>query len=310
MSNVLVHSEPAYCPNASKVFFQDRHGFSYMCGEDHTYRDATYMWDVPQPSTLVSIQSLLASAPFNIAFVGDSTVQQVYYAVACELERAGALDVGTWSLQHQNYAKREIINQPKGITMSFAFSRFLRSDLPCAPDCVSNKTETCEACSEDGKPRASSLDLQTLEALEMRPDAFFVGVGSWYNYHKGLYDSDAAFLRTLYLLRNEINASGTPTFWYDIPNCGAGCDKARRTEPAYESDGIVAKNSMARRTLGDVVHYLNVSGAVQPRLAADRTWPGGGPTDGMPHYCSPGHSSITQFIVHVLLTLLNKCLVN
>ena len=307
LSDTLVRSDPAYCPNAFGVFTRDRHGAQYVCRDDHTYWDANYVWDVPPPGPHALVDGLLASGPMTVAFVGDSTLQQVFYATACELERADALDVSRWSAQHEEYRKTETIDQPDGISLTFAFSRFLRADLPCAPWCVNATVEACGACADDGAPRAPALDARLLDALERRPDALVLGVGSWYNYHKGLYDSNAEFHRTLHLLRDELAAAGARAFWYDIPNCGAACDRARRPEPAYEWEGIAGKNDVARRTLGGAVHYLNVSGAVQPRLAADRVWPDGGPTDGMPHYCNPGRSSIPQFVAHVLLMLLSAC---
>ena len=305
LSNVLVHSEPAYCPNAFGVFSRDRHGLQYVCREDHTYRDATYVWAEPRPTLHHLVASLRAAAPVTIAFVGDSTTQQVFYATACELERGDALDAGRWSVAGEEYTKTESIDQPDGISLSFAFSRFLREDLPCAPWCANATVEACGACEGDGHPRPSALDGALLRALSSQPDYLFLGVGSWYNYHKGLYNSDAAYHRTLHLLREELTRHRrVKVFWYDIPNCGAACDRARRPEPAYEWGGIAAKNDMACRTLGDAVHYLNVSAAIEPRLRDDRVWPDGGPTDGMPHYCNPGPSSIPRFVVHAFLSSL------
>jgi hypothetical protein len=250
---------------------------------------------------------LRAAAPVRIAFVGDSTVQQVFYAFACELDRANALDTSLWTSDGAEYHKSETINQPGGVSASFFFSRFLRNDLPCAPWCTNSTMEACGACDVIGQSYAPVVDAQLQRAMETRPHALILGVGSWYNYHKGLYDSDAEFYKTLVMVRRALlhGSNTTTAFWYDIPNCGASCDRARRPEPAYEWGGISAKNDVARRTLEGAAHFLNVSGAIQSRLAADRIWPDGGPTDGMPHYCNPGHSSIPQFVAHVVLALLH-----
>jgi hypothetical protein len=312
MTDVLVHSDSSYCPNAYRMFTRDSHGAQYVCGAGHTYRDATYVWDTPLPPVPDIVLALRASAPLTLAFIGDSTVQQVFYAVACELDRAGALDATRWTANGTKYARTETIDQPDGISLTFAFSRFLRADVPCAPWCTNSSDETCSACDTTGRSRVSALDDPFQNVADAQPEALFIGVGSWYNYHKGLYDSDAAYQRTLHLLERAINTGvrRTQIFWYDIPNCGAACDRARRPEPAYEWGGIAAKNEMARRTLGDAVHFLNVSGAVQHRLQVDRVWPDGGPTDGMPHYCNPGPSSIPQFIAHVVLSMLQRCLIS
>ena len=309
MSDELVSSDPSYCPDAYGVFSKDRHGAQYACPATHTYRNATFVWEGPHPELSSLMRRLQDAGPTRVAFVGDSTVQQVFYAFACEMERAGALDARNWRVSGEGYAKLEAIDQGDGAALStrFWFSRFLRSDLPCAPRCTNATIEVCEACTSDGAPRAVELDAMLLDALSWRPDALFLGVGSWYNYHKGLYDSDVSFHRTLHVLRERLDAqpAAVPTFWYDIPSCGAACDRAKRPEPAYEWVGIAAKNAMACRVLGGAVHLLNASEAVQPRLAADRVWPDGGPTDGMPHYCNPGPSSIPRFVVHAFLLQLD-----
>ena len=325
LTDTLVHSDPGYCPRTVETMRRERHGAQYMCGPDHTYRDGSFIWEeTPPAASEVLVQELATTRrPLRVHFVGDSTVQQIFYAFACELERGGVLNASSWTSTGEGYTLVENIEHTHVISTGFTFSRFLRDDLPCPQTCRDaqqpmsgeHNVQTCSACDEHGNPRPVSLDT-AFRALAERAGhgdasanahAIFVGVGSWYNYHKGLYDSDVEYERTLEASRPlfaTLKERGTAVLWYDIPHCGAYCDRAGRPEPAYEWSGIAAKNAAARRILGPTVQFMNISGSVIPRLAQDRIWPGGGPTDGMPHYCNPGPSSVPQFVAHATLALL------
>ena len=312
MSSTLVHSDLSICPRTGEVMSADRHGLQYQCGPEHTYFDASYEWAQPMPASTQLVAALHARrSPLRVAFVGDSTVQQVFFAFACELERGGGLNVSAWGVTGREYERRDEIKQPDGVSVSFRYSRFLRDNWPCMPGCANNTVETCKACDAGGAKRPESYD--ELLALNATVDALFISVGSWYNYHKGMYNSTAEYHHMLTHVQPALAAlaaAGVAVYWYDIPHCGVYCMQFLRPEPAYEWERLAEKNTMARHLLGDAVTFLNASAAVIPRLQLDRVWPNGGPTDGLPHYCNPGPSSIPQFLVHNLLALLACRFVN
>ena len=107
-----VRSDPSYCPQTFLQMMDDRHSREYACrgSTRMPFRHAQFIDTAHSThsiqSSQVSIHDILKRDKISVSFVGDSTVQQIFWAFACELERyvwlekAAAYDISanwTWT---------------------------------------------------------------------------------------------------------------------------------------------------------------------------------------------------------------------
>ena len=321
-----VRSDPSYCPQTFLQMLDSKHSVNYICRGSHApYRKAYYVQRgrislrrVFQPAH-VTIKKITERGLRNVSFIGDSTVQQIFFAFMCEIERKALRerdysDISrNWSWNGEGPNRTDHVKF-LGFDVTFKFSPFLRNDLPCFSECVNVSFREahagaygCGGCDPGGTKRKGSFSdsvarvkEEWINDLSDSSQMLFIGTGSWFNYFKGLTNSSQEYGDTLQALKTVLSElkmnRKIDIFWYDIPPCGIFCGD---TNPDFEHGGFDSKNALARQSLESVVVYLNTSAAIVKRLNAD----GLALSAGGPHWCTPGATSIPAFVVSVFLQM-------
>lgn len=231
----------------------------------------------------------------RIVYVGDSLITQSYITAACLLEQHRIQDV----------------------EVSYVGDVFLRHDIPCDPRCINNATmympyvgslrNPCYNC-PDGKPRTwqAFLTLPHTWPNRLPSDtvALVIGGGTWYNGFKGIFDSAAAFLETVTLMKpvlhSMIHDRNITVFWQGLVPMIPEHLEANNLTFMYEWAFFDDKDRVARSVLEPIgVNFINVSALTKERKQRDPA----GNADPI-HWCSPGLHSVPAMVNHVIFHVL------
>lgn len=146
----------------------------------------------------------------RIVYIGDSLSAQMYIAGKCLIEELG----------FEQYFNLTLV-YPKN---------FLRPGLPCADECINHpelftvhKQFTCSACPNGKRVELNVTTLYNNWYTRIANDtlAVLIGAGSWYNWYKGVVNSDAEYEETMKIISpmiyNLIHHRNILVFWLGLP---------------------------------------------------------------------------------------------
>jgi hypothetical protein len=225
-------------------------------------------------------------------FIGDSLVSQTFMTASCFQEMFSF----------------------HGLHLDKIFESFLRNDIPCLPECLSNVTfrefnrnlwySPCSACA-DGIRGNFTEYLNSPDAWMNRiPEdtlAIVMGSGPWYSDWKGIHHSNLVFEETMKMISPTItkliHKRKIIVIWQGLPPM-----KFDGYVPIsnYDWNHYPAKDSLARKILEPLgVHFLNVSNLIYERKFHDRNIS----SDGL-HWCHPGVESVSAFLYQLILQII------
>ena len=149
----------------------------------------------------------------RIVYIGDSLSAQMYIAGKCLIEELG----------FEKYFNLTLV-YPKN---------FLRPGLPCADECINHpelftvhKQFTCSACPNGKRVELNVTAIYNSWYTRIANDtlAVLIGAGSWYNWYKGVANSDAEYEETMKIISpmiyNLIYHRNILVFWLGLPPNG------------------------------------------------------------------------------------------
>jgi hypothetical protein len=247
------------CPTiASQADFDHRKKYSCL---NHTYKTAKFLVDGCNILPLEMSTQILASLNVNVAYVGDSLMKQLFLSNECMQELYGIKKV-----------------KP----LMFVHDLFLRNDLPCDNQCLTNHTflvqETffhpCWACKYGVRKNFSNYLNDTEYWLNKLPvsevSALVLGTGAWYNFFHGLINSTATYIETLQqlgpILLDLQTQRGIRVFWLGLPpRIVEGYSLVEMEWKHFEE-----KDSLAKQVLGAFnVTFIDTSTLIRQRIVAD-----------------------------------------
>jgi hypothetical protein len=286
------------CPKTRSYVAQ--HAFLYEHIKKYSCTNAVFRsarYDPTSCRLIKLVQSIEVLSRRNafITLVGDSLMAQLYVALLCTAE------------QHYLPAGR----------IALVSDLYLRPDVPCSDQCISNQTflreagdgligNPCAACKYGKRVPFDGTFSGATEGswpsqIPRQTTVLVLGSGAWY--HNKLDNPDALYVEMLagigpYL--GHLTAKGVAVYWHDLPPM----HMYEKTEPdrfKYYGWNVWHKfNENARAILSPHgVKMLATSAATRARKVGDP-----GVSSDYIHWCSPGRYTVPQFVAAVLLRLL------
>lgn len=329
--SIVIHHNPYHqCPNTMTKILQSypklkNQVTAYTC-QNKTYLHADYIPPPasPAPPTTVSSSSLsppaapqqhctilpiqisiklLSVRKIKIYFVGDSLMGQLFIAFQCNMEQLFG--------PHHHRIQSEFLPE-----------LFLRPDIPCDSQCLTNSTflelenakgfhQKCFACPEGVyHPLNESFPyLSQFWPTKLRHDATHVviGSGSWYAGFREFLSPIKEYRRMLSTIKPILQSLTRPPHhlnihWLDLP-------PMPYTPPPYEDiygwNNFLILNTLAKETFeNSSIKYLDTSKATRSRKERDVNIS----DDFQHHWCNPGSNMIPTFLLKTYLHLLTTAL--
>jgi hypothetical protein len=313
--SVVIHHNPFHqCPNTMRKILQSYPKLknqitAYTC-QNKSYLHAEY---IPSPSSLLSGSfspshsctilplhlsfKLLSSRKTKIYFIGDSLMGQLFIAFHCNME--------------------QLLGPNHHIDSEFLPELFLRPDIPCESQCLTNSTfldsenakglhQRCFGC-PDGVYHPLNESFQYLSQFwpsKVLQDAthLVIGSGSWYAGYRQLLSPVEEYQRMLTtikpILESLTRAHHLNIHWLDLPPMAY-------TPPPHEDifgwNNFFLFNNLAKEIFeNSSIKYLDTAQATRSRKARDVNLT----DDFQHHWCNPGNNMIPTFLLRTYLHLL------